>query len=70
MKYRTPSPIHFKDGESEYYGCETLTPSWFPWLGEFPCLGGGGAKYYGCDIWNPPTPILKVGIQNIMVERH
>ena len=34
---------HFQGGDSEYYGCETLT-YWFPWL------GGGGSKYYGRDI--------------------
>jgi hypothetical protein len=40
------SHIHFKGGDSEYYGCETLTPSGFPWL------RGGGSRY-GCDISNP-----------------
>ena len=46
--YRTPPQTHFQGGDSEYYGCETLT-YWFPWL------GGGGSKYYGCDISNPPN---------------
>jgi hypothetical protein len=35
----------FQGGDSEYFGCETLT-YWFPWL------GGRGSKY-GCDILNP-----------------
>jgi hypothetical protein len=50
-----PPKKHFQGGDSEYYGCETLT-FWFPWL------GGGGSKYYGCDISNPLKHIFRVGI--------
>jgi hypothetical protein len=57
-----PSTKHFKGGDSEY-GCINLC--WFP------CLGGEGSKYYGCEILNlpPPLNILRVEIQN-MVGRH
>jgi hypothetical protein len=44
--FLTP-PTHFQGGDSEYYGCETLTYCMFPWLGE------GGSKYYvRVGIWN------------------
>jgi hypothetical protein len=56
---------HFKGKDSKYYGGETLTSFWFSWL------GGGGSKYYGCDISKPsPLYILRVGIQSILVVRH
>jgi hypothetical protein len=29
----TPPPSHITDGDSEYYNRETLTYSWFSWLG-------------------------------------